>query len=448
MADESYTQDMASMDSLDRWLAPEAAFSQGASVDPGAPLPLTSPSPGPISSLSIDGPTNDRLHFIQASEWEQEKDYNTDPPSCIRYTILWKVKFSNRIVSKDTEQDIVLTPASYWSTNLQPKLDSLVRKKMNGNRRMRCDDSNVVVSVTERSERDLVRRFDEVDVDWSVVEKQLLDWSELLRAGKKLRVDMCFNYVEMTAPAASAARGTSTTQRMLAERSERLSAEADATGRASIWAEVYRLMRCPGGSSCGQFCWLNPDNKKHYPLQAHHLRSLVSFVREGGRLESHADVPESLRQQLYMEEQERTNRQRKTSTTNSSGVPPVTIHNYLPGHNAPGCGRAIVHDGNSVSSDSRTWKPLGLPGFRDTAVKEYSDWHQSQVSDAALKADFVKARDVALDDALDLDVIHRESDPEYFIEKGVKRGTAQRFVHDIEGWVKRRKGEIGDGSLS
>lgn len=67
------------------------------------------------------------------------------------------MKFNDRVVSKATKKDIVLTPASYWPTILQPKLDSLLKKKMSRNKRMRSDDSNVVVSVTERSERDLER---------------------------------------------------------------------------------------------------------------------------------------------------------------------------------------------------------------------------------------------------------------------------------------------------
>jgi hypothetical protein len=37
----------------------------------------------------------------------------TDPPTFIRYTIVWKVKVNNRMIATDTEQDIVLAPAPY-----------------------------------------------------------------------------------------------------------------------------------------------------------------------------------------------------------------------------------------------------------------------------------------------------------------------------------------------
>lgn len=84
---------------------------------------------------------------------------------------------NNRAVARDTEQDILLAPASFWSMFLQPKLDALLSKKITSRKRIKPDDSDVVVSVNERSERDLVRRFDEVHVDWQVVEKQLVSWA-------------------------------------------------------------------------------------------------------------------------------------------------------------------------------------------------------------------------------------------------------------------------------
>jgi hypothetical protein len=62
------------------------------------------------------------------------------------------------------------------------------------------DDISVVVSVIGRSERDLTKRFDEIEIDWPVIEKQLVVWGELFRAGKRLRVDLSFNYLEIGQP--------------------------------------------------------------------------------------------------------------------------------------------------------------------------------------------------------------------------------------------------------
>ncbi|KAK4232925.1 hypothetical protein C8A03DRAFT_39409, partial [Achaetomium macrosporum] len=52
------------------------------------------------------------------------------------------------------------------------------------------DETNVVVSVTDRSQRDLTKRFDELEIDCDVVEDQLTAWSHLLLDGKRLRIDI------------------------------------------------------------------------------------------------------------------------------------------------------------------------------------------------------------------------------------------------------------------
>lgn len=64
--------------------------------------------------------------------------------------------------------------------------------------------------------------------------------------------------------------------------------------------------------------------------------------------------------------------------------------------------------------------------------------------DTSLKAVFQKARDVALDNALDLDLIHEEDDPDSFGKQGVKRGTAKRFVRDMPRWVESYKADDAD----
>jgi hypothetical protein len=47
-------------------------------------------------------------------------------------------------------------------------------KKVAHNRHVEFNDTSVVVSVNDRSQRDLTKRFDNMDVDWSVIERQLI----------------------------------------------------------------------------------------------------------------------------------------------------------------------------------------------------------------------------------------------------------------------------------
>jgi hypothetical protein len=106
------------------------------------------------------------------------------------------VTVNGKIISKDTEPDLVLAPACYWELFLQSRLDELLRKKLPQNPSVRSDDTNVVVSVTECSERDLTKRFDETEIEWTLVVRQLIVWGQYFQKGKKLRVEVSFSYVE------------------------------------------------------------------------------------------------------------------------------------------------------------------------------------------------------------------------------------------------------------
>jgi hypothetical protein len=176
-----------------------------------------------------------RLQLCPFADWDPDRAYDEDPPIYIHYSIEWKIAVNNRaITSKDTEQDLVLEPAAHWEHILQPKLKNALLKKK---RPLASDDTTVVVSVTDRKTRDLVRRFDETSIDWPVIQKQLLAWGNLFLAGKTLRLNLTFNYVD--ASPTTLLRGlnqrsrASTTNQMLAERAAQLDAE-DASGQPSI----------------------------------------------------------------------------------------------------------------------------------------------------------------------------------------------------------------------
>ncbi|KAJ9485144.1 hypothetical protein VN97_g8221 [Penicillium thymicola] len=180
--------------------------------------------------------------------------------------------------------------------------------------------------------------------------------------------------------------------------------------------------------------------KKHYQLKTSY-EAPIPHVEKGGLLESHADVPEAIREELYMEEQQRLERdKRKGGNSLGSGLPypPINI-NVLPSQSlASGLGAS---DANEVV-DSKSMSPLDIPGPRDVAVKEYSEWQESNVINDSLKAAFRQACDVMLEDGLDLEQVYKYQDPEFFISKGIKRGLARRFVEDIRSWVQNVKKAI------
>ncbi|MCJ1284329.1 hypothetical protein MMC26_003660 [Xylographa opegraphella] len=349
----------------------------------------------------------DQLGFCQLSDWDEGKTYNEHPPTCLHYSMEWKLRINNREVSKETEQDLVLAPASYWRLFLKSKLEEVVLHKIRTKKRdMKSEDTKIVMTVTQqRSEPPLTKSFDEINIDWSVVETQLITWGYLFLAGKKLRVTISFNYnyVEAGQPSATSKninqRG-STTQRMLTELNTELDIDEGLTGRPAIWKAVYETMRCPG-SPCdkGPHCWCDPVGKKHYPLRPRHLKSFIRFVEQGGLLESHSDVPDYIRQQLYAEEQHSLAAKRqKNAGTSVANLPPIHITNTMPTSSCQSCQRKLSSDFEMPPRNSS----LSIPGFRDKAVEEYCAWHQSKFENSEHRVEYQKAQDVMKENAMTL----------------------------------------------
>lgn len=110
-----------------------------------------------------------RLPLLQLVDWNPNLPYDESPPTCIHYSIEWKIVLKKGRLSKltnDTEQDLVLAPGAFWDQTLEPKLQQLLAKKTPRNKYYEPDETNVVVSVTDRSQRDLTKRFDVLDIDW------------------------------------------------------------------------------------------------------------------------------------------------------------------------------------------------------------------------------------------------------------------------------------------
>jgi hypothetical protein len=55
------------------------------------------------------------------------------------------------------------------------------------------------------------------------------------------------------------------------------------------------------------------------------MESLVEYVLEGNTLETHDDVPDSIRQKLYDEEEKSLERHKKKTITSAASLPPIPI---------------------------------------------------------------------------------------------------------------------------
>ncbi|KAL3420125.1 hypothetical protein PVAG01_08624 [Phlyctema vagabunda] len=159
-----------------------------------------------------------------------------------------------------------------------------------------------------------------------------------------------------------------------------------------------------------------------------HIESLVDYKQQGHTLQSHEDVPEDIGQQLYAMAKETLERHKKP-TTSVASIPPIPITITVLPLPAGIPAADMVSSGNLVDR-------LDIPGYLEDHVEEYSSWQQCRVRSEGWKQDCKKAGDVMIEQRVDLDQIRRNPDPKFLIDEGVSKGTAQRFVSDIDYWFE------------
>lgn len=179
-------------------------------------------------------------------------------------------------------------------------------------------------------------------------------------------------------------------------------------------------MRYPG-PPCqheGQHCWQDPVGKRHYRLRINHLKALVKYTEQGGIIDTHNDIPNNVREQLYAKERQRISKQSKSpnNVTTGSMLPQINIH-VLPTQSP----QPLIS--SSWSSDATTGTipadSIDISGLLEVAVEEYTNWNLSRVGTESFKENIKKARDVALSKCLDLKQIRRKN-PDFFVKQGVK----------------------------
>ncbi|EEQ27160.1 hypothetical protein McanMca71_005271 [Microsporum canis] len=166
------------------------------------------------------------------------------------------------------------------------------------------------------------------------------------------------------------------------------------------------------GLVAGQYCWQDPVGKKHYKLRTHHLKGLVKYVEQGGIIETHDDIPDMVRDQLYAEEQQRLEKQQKPSSHHTAY--PINI-NVLPSQSPPAIlDESAITQAQAAHSSSNAvhLDPINISGLLDVAVEKYSNWQQTRVGSGRFKDDIKKACGIALENCLDLKLIHEDQDPD------------------------------------
>ena len=374
-------------------------------------------------------PARQILPFVPYEDWDPDQSYDEQPPTCMHYTMEWKLTLNRRAAAKQTEDDLVLAPSSFWRERLLSKISDIAKST---GKPYEAEATTIIMSVNERSERDITKRFEKLQIDWPVVERQLQAWSHLLRIGKKLRISVVLNYME-SRPARTAGRGATATQ--LAELNDQLDAEEAVLDRPAAWVRVSRIFRCEGPPRCdlGQHCWIDEaDGKKHYPILTHQLRALVKRAQQGYRLEDHDDVPQEIRAELYAEAQQRLDRKRKRQDSGSPTSGPIIVNNYIPPYPSPAVNASSPTMPYTVSASDPPAFSLTIPGLRDDAVEAYYEWHCSKVRSRDQKRQYELARNLTLERCFDLELLHEDNDPQYFIERGVTEGIARRWVRDVK----------------
>ncbi|KAI7762676.1 hypothetical protein LZL87_014164 [Fusarium oxysporum] len=397
---------------------------------------LADPSPSPSQH------PRSRLPLLQLDNWDPDDTYDESPPTCVHYSIEWKLQLRKGRLSKltnDTEQDRVLAPGAFWDTTLKDKVDKLLRQKTPRGKKYVPEETIIVVSVTDRGERDLTKRFDEFNIDWQMAEEQLCKWSPLFRAGKKLRIDISFVCKEephgSRVVQQQGSRG-SATARQLAQRDQLLETQ-EAAGQPRVWKDVYDLMRCNGNLCQGSYCYVD-EQRKHIGLNTSILTKMVEYAEQGNELRTHRDMPPYILDMIYEKERLEGERRAKRKASSLESDRPIKIVNVLPspyGHSAAeGCTPPSSNFG-TASPSVVDLTDLVIPKPIDRAVDDYTEWLCDQVEDENWKAGFRSAGSITKADCLDLRHVYQDRDIGYYVNQGVKAGIARSFVQDIKLWA-------------
>ncbi|KAJ0420272.1 hypothetical protein BJY00DRAFT_141650 [Aspergillus carlsbadensis] len=155
-------------DATQRWYAPTPGNFNGS---PGSPSNFSYIGSDYESTAlyARQSQIPDKLPLLGLDDWHEGRAYNEQPPTCIHYSIEWKLALNKRVKTSDTEQNLVLAPSAYWLT-LKPKLEKIISEKFLPSQQVQSDDTAITVAINDRSEHNLTKRFEKTNIEWSSIE--------------------------------------------------------------------------------------------------------------------------------------------------------------------------------------------------------------------------------------------------------------------------------------
>lgn len=158
----------------------------------------------------------------------------------------------------------------------------------------------------------------------------------------------------------------------------------------------------------------------------------MKYKLGGGKLDSHADIPDDLRKDLYAEAERAISRKRTLRAISPAGPVPVTINNHFPESSTTGGSTSTATASAMARRSSDLRSPVIVAGHHDVAVHNDSVWLQSRYHGAVYKDAIVAAERCAQERMLGLDHLYEDGEWQFLVDDDISVGIARRFVCDIK----------------
>ncbi|QKX62536.1 uncharacterized protein TRUGW13939_09697 [Talaromyces rugulosus] len=185
------------------------------------------------------------------------------------------------------------------------------------------------------------------------------------------------------------------------------------------------------------WCWRDPKDKMHHKLGPHPLESMVRYVEQGGKISTHEDVPDFIRQEILGAEEQRQN-QPKNSHHRAASSPSINITNVLPSPSSSAAHQMAAGEASTSAPPTRSNSTdcLNVQGCRDDAVIDYTDWQISQARSDTWRDGFQRCGAIALEKGLDLDLLYKKG-PTVYDGQNIIEGLIEQYVRDIKFWAEK-----------